>query len=188
MISDVFDKDAIKVLTLFSVSPGSKFTRNELKSKTFMNNVNLDNTINALVKNRFLVREKRFFRINFGNEHAKNIIALAREEHLRFKEIPLKIFYLITDFSAAASKERGLTQIYLFGSYSKLIYTEKSDVDIAVILKNSNRSAENQLKLLAHKLEKKFGASIELHFFVEIDLKQKDKLITEILRNGISFF
>ena len=49
MITDIFNKDIVKILTLFSVSLGSKFTRNEIKEKTMLNNVPLDNALNILL-------------------------------------------------------------------------------------------------------------------------------------------
>lgn len=189
MLSDVFDKECIKILTLFSISPGSKFTRNELKAKSFMNNVTLDAALHNLVKNKFLMKQKRFFSVNFGNETAREIVVgLARREHLLFKEIPLKILFLIMDFSKNASEQRAISQIYLFGSYSKLIYTEKSDVDLAVVLDADNKTLEKMLGKYAKRLEKKYNTDVQLHFFVKRDMKQKDKLISEILRNGICFF
>ena len=45
MISYLFEKDIFKVLSLFGISPGSRFKRNEIKDKTLLYNVNLDKAL-----------------------------------------------------------------------------------------------------------------------------------------------
>ena len=188
MITDILNKDITKVLTLFSVSPGSKFTRNEIKEKTMLHNVPLDNALIILLNNNFLIKEKRFFGLNFESESLKKVIEITKKEYLRFKEIPLKIYYLIIDISYSLANLKGITRVYLFGSYAKLIYTEKSDVDLALILENHNKALVNQLKALVNKIEKRYNKNIELHFFEKKDMKQKDPLIKEILRNNVVLF
>jgi predicted nucleotidyltransferase len=141
-----------------------------------------------LIKNNILAKQKRLLSIYLEDRNAKAIIALAREEHVRFKEIPLKVYYLIMDFSRSVAVEKRVEQAYLFGSYSKLIYTEKSDVDLAIVLDENNVLLEKSLKRLGQKLENKYKISLELHFFTKNEMKQKDKLISEILKNGVKIF
>ncbi len=188
MITDIFDKDAIMVLTLFSVSPGSKFTRNEIKEKTMLNNVPLDNALNVLLNNGVLTKEKRFFSLNFENKNSKAILGIIKNEHLRFKEIPLKIYYLLLDISSVMSNIKNIIRVYLFGSYAKLIYTDRSDVDLAIILEKSDKGTIDKIKKSVNKIEKKYGRSLELHFFEEKDMQQKDPIIKEILRNNVELF
>ena len=188
MITDMFDKDASMALTLFSVSPGSKFTRNEIKEKTMLNNVPLDNALNMLLNNGILIQEKRFFSLNFENKNSKAILDIIKNEHLKFKEIPLKVYYLLLDASAIMSSIKNIVKAYLFGSYAKLIYTDRSDVDLAIILEKSDKGAIDKIKKGVNKLEKKYGRSLELHFFEKKDMLQKDPIIREILRNNVELF
>ena len=188
MITDIFYKDAVMVLTLFSVSPGSKFTRNEIKEKTALNNIPLDNALNVLLNNRILTREKRFFSLNFENKNSKILLDAIKNEHIRFKEIPLKIYYLMLDASDVMSHITSITKVYLFGSYAKLIYTDRSDVDLAIVLEKSDKGTIDKIKKSANKIEKKYGKSIELHFFEEKDMRQKDPIIKEILKNNVELF
>lgn len=188
MITDIFNKDIIKILTLFSVSPGSKFTRNEIKEKTMLNNVPLDNALNILFNNKILIKEKRFFSLNFGNRNLKSLLNIVKNEHLRFKEIPLKIYYMLLDISAILSDIRNITKVYLFGSYAKLIYTDKSDVDLAIVLEKENRDTINKIKKSINKIEKKYDKSLELHFFEKKDMRQRDPIIREISRNNVELF
>jgi predicted nucleotidyltransferase len=188
MITDIFNKDTIKILALFSVSPGSKFTRNEIKEKTMLNNVPLDNALNILLNNKTLIKEKRFFSLNFGNKNLKSLLNIVKNEHLRFKEIPLKIYYMLLDISAILSDIRNITKVYLFGSYAKLIYTDKSDVDLAIVLEKENRDTINKIKKNIKKIERKYDKSLELHFFEKKDMRQRDPMIREISRNNVELF
>ena len=188
MITDVFNRDIAKILTLFSVSPGSSFTRNEIKEKTLLNNVPLDNSINVLLSNDILLKERRFLKLNFDNKNLTMLMDLVKKEHLRFKQIPLKIYYMLLEISSSFSNIKGITKIYLFGSYAKLIYTKKSDIDLAVILEKEDKELVNKLKKSIKKIEKKYDKNVEPHFFEKKDMGQKDPLINEILRNGIKAF
>ena len=74
MILQIFNKDILEVLTVFSISPGSRFLRKELKERTKLNNVNLDNALNILLNTNLIKKEKRFLLLNL--ESAKSIINL----------------------------------------------------------------------------------------------------------------
>jgi uncharacterized protein len=185
MITDFFLKNSSKILMLFSISPGSKFTRNEIKEKTMLHNIPLDRAINILLNNNILIKEKRLLSLGLENNNVKSIVDLMRKEYIRFKEISLKIYYLLMDVSSELSENSSIKSIYLFGSYAKLIHTEKSDVDLAIVLK---KNIEKEIKKIIAKIEKKYGEVIEIHFFDEKDMKQKDKLIKEILRNNVEIF
>lgn len=188
MITDIFDKDIIKILTLFSVSPGSKFTRNEIKEKAVLNNVPLDSALSKLLNNKLLIKEKRFFNLNFENKNLKALMEIVRKEHLKFKEIPLKIYYILIDVSVVLANIKNIINVYLFGSYAKLIHTEKSDIDLAVILEKEGKDIISKIKKSINKIERKYNKSLELHFFDKRDVHQKDPIIKEILRNNVEVF
>lgn len=188
MITDIFNKEILMVLTLFSVSPGSKFTRTEVKEKTMLNNVPLDNALNVLLNNAILIKEKRFLYLNFENKNSKIILDIVKKEHLRFKELPLKIYYIMLDASLVLSNIKNIAKAYLFGSYAKLIYTEHSDIDLAIVLESKDKAAINKIKKSLSRIEKKYDKALELHFFEKQDMKQKDPLIREILRNSVELF
>ena len=54
MILDLFNLDIGKILTLYSISPGSRYTRNELKEKTNLFNVSLDKPLSILLTNKMI--------------------------------------------------------------------------------------------------------------------------------------
>ncbi|MBT4539962.1 hypothetical protein HOC35_00465 [Candidatus Woesearchaeota archaeon] len=183
MITDLFDKNIVKVLTLFSISHGSGFTRNEIKEKTMLNNVPLDIAIQTLLYNSILVQNKRVFRLNFENKQMKPLLDLVGKEYLRFKELPLNVYVLLLDLSSAFSGFKNIDNMWLFGSYSKLIYNNRSDVDIAFIFnkKVNKKEIKNKIK----SLEKKYKKVIEEHFFDKKDMTTNDSLIKEIKKNGV---
>lgn len=188
MITDIFDRNIIKILTLFSITPGSKFTRKEIKDKTLLHNVPLDEALTILLNNKILLKEKRFFSLNFENENTKNVVETVKKEYVRFKEIPLKIYYLLIDICSSLSALDQIKNIYLFGSFAKLIYTEKSDIDLAIVLKIEDKNLIEKIRKEIGKIERKYQKPIEGHFFEEKDLSKKDPLIKEIKKNNVVLF
>mgnify|MGYP001604819941 CR=1 FL=1 len=81
-----------------------------------------------------------------------------------------------------------IEKVYLFGSYAKLIYTDRPDVDLAIILEKGDKGTIDKIKKSVNKIEKKYGRSLELHFFEEKDMQQRDPIIKEILRNNVELF
>ncbi len=53
---------------------------------------------------------------------------------------------------------------------------------------DENSKCISMVKKAAKKLEKKYGKILELHFYSENDLKQKDPLIKEIRTNSVEIF
>ena len=178
MITQLFTQDCVKIMFLFSLSPGSRFDRNMVKEKVMLNNISLDRAIRHLLSSNIIKREKRFYSINFENEYSKRLLEICSKQHKELKEIPLNIFFLLMDFIKVVSLIKGM-DVFLFGSYSKLIYSEKSDVDIAII-------SDKTVPLKTTKLEKKYGKIIEVHYFKKDFWKnKKDPLIKSILKDGI---
>ena len=184
MISNIINNNLLRILTFMLISPGSKYTRKELKEKTKMNNVPFDNSLNVLIKIRILKKEKKFIIINFENEEFRDILDSIKREFLKFN-LPYKIFNIIIEISNILLKEKYIKEVILFGSYAKLIYSEKSDIDLAIIIANKKKNIEKRLENKIKKIVVKYKKKIELHFFSNDDLKHKeDPLIKDIIRNG----
>jgi len=182
MISLLFDKDMFKILTVFSLSPGSKFRRKEFKEKTKLNNIPLDNALSKLNKINILKKEKRLYSINFENINIKSILEIISKQYKYLKEIPLNVYFLLIDLISEIKLIKA--EIYLFGSYSKLIYKENSDIDIALLDNNLEKETINKF---IKKLEKKYNKNIELHIFnkTEFYKNKNDPLVKDIIKNGI---
>ena len=185
MITQIFSKDILKILTIFSLSPGSKFQRKELKEKTKLNNVNLDNGLNILLNSHLIKKERNFLSLNFRNENAKNIMNLISEEYRILKELPLEVYFSIIDIIYLLSKLKKL-DIYLFGSYAKLIFRENSDIDIAIVSNKINLKEKKEFNKLIKKLESRYKKTIEVHYFKKNFYKnKKDLFVKDILKNGV---
>jgi len=184
MISNIFTKDCFKILTLFSIAPGSRFKRKEIKEKVLLNNVPLDNALKRLFYENILKKQNNFHSINFENSVAKEIVSICKKQYIELKEIPLNVYYLIIDFLDEIVKQKNL-EIYLFGSYSKLIYNDRSDIDIAILSDDS--VDKKQINKVVLKLEKAYNKKIEVHYFNKrlFYKNKKDPIVKDILKNGV---
>lgn len=181
MIVQVIVKDIAKILTVFSLSPGSRFNRNLIKEKTLLNNIPLDKSLNFLLQTGLIKKEKRLYSLDLNNRHCRKILELISAQYKELKEIPFKVYFVIVDLLHELSSYKQI-ELYLFGSYSKLIYTEKSDIDIALL-----SAKKHNISKIVNKLEGRYNVSIEIHYFNQNEFykNKKDPLIKDILNNGI---
>jgi len=183
MMLQIFNKDIVEVLTVFCLSPGSKFLRREIKEKTKLNNVNLDNALNILLNSRLIKKNKRYIFLNL--EESKLVVSLLSSEYKQLKELPLNVYFSIIELLFYLSKWKKVS-VYLFGSYAKLIFHEKSDIDLAIIYDKLITEQKKELNKLISKIEKKHSTKIEPHFFGKSFYKnKKDPLVKDILKNGV---
>ena len=184
MITQIFNIHSIKILSLFSLSPGSKFNRKEIQERTKINNVPLDKTLTSLLYSNIIKREKNYYYYDFENEFTNMIIKITQKQFKLLKELPLNVYYNIIELTEFFSNKKDI-ELYLFGSYAKLIYSEKSDIDIAIITnKKLNRIEINRL---IDKLENTYNKEIEIHYFEKKTFykNKSDPLIKSILKNGV---
>jgi len=181
MISNIFDRNIVRVLSYFLISPGSRYTRKDVRDKTGMNNVPLDNTLHKLLSLKIIIKENNLLKINNDNIF-KELLESIRKEYMYYN-VPHKIFNLLIEISDKIGVIDDVKKVYLFGSYSKLIYHDKSDVDIAVVF-NVNIKDRNRIEGKIQKIFKKIYKGIEVHFFLDSDMKKKDPLIRDIIKNG----
>ncbi|MBI2676030.1 MAG: nucleotidyltransferase domain-containing protein [Candidatus Aenigmarchaeota archaeon] len=184
MISQIFDSGSFKVLALFALSPGSRFRRKEIKERIKLHNVPLDKSLSKLASSGMIKKEGAYYSINFGNSQTENVITIVAQQHKQLKNIPLDVHLLLADIAAEIAAIKGL-EIWLFGSYSKLVYSEKSDVDVAVLGPES--IDKQRIRRLFKRLERHYGKEIGEHFF-ELHAfyrNKKDPLVKEILQHGI---
>lgn len=183
MMFEIFDKDIFQLLVVFSLSPGSKLTRNELKEKTKMLNVTLDNCLTTLINSSIIKKEKRMHSLNIDN--SKQIIDMISKEYKKLNELPLNAFFSVVNMVYFLKNFKKL-DIYLFGSYAKLIYKENSDIDIAIISDNFSQKNKKNLSRFVDKIEQRFTKKIEIHYFGTNFYKNtSDPLVKDILRNNV---
>jgi|SRR3989344_5243309 len=185
MISPLFHSDCFKVLSLYGIFLGSRFNRSEIKQRTKLHNVLLDKALALLLSSGIVKKEKRYFSLNFENEYTQLIMELVRKQYKQMRELPLMIYHLIMDIVAAISIFKEM-EVYLFGSYVKLIYTNKSDIDLAVIY-TQKFNKKNQITKIVSKIEKNYNKKIEVHYFEKevFYRNKKDILVRSIIKDGI---
>lgn len=184
MITQIFDMNCIKILSLFSISAGSKFNRKEIQEKTLLNNVPLDNTLLKLVSTNILKRERNYYMFNFENNLTQSIIEIVQKQFKTLKNLPLNVYYSILDLIDYFSTKKEI-ELILFGSYSKLVYSEKSDIDIALIYEKELN--KNEISKIIKKIEKIYGKEIEIHYFEKKTFykNKNDILIKSIIKDGV---
>ena len=184
MIAQIFDLDCFKILSVFALAPGMRLRRQELKQKTKLNNVPLDGALARLASAKILLKEKKLFVVNFENVQSKPVISLISQQYKMMRELPLDVYFFLLDVSNKLTTTTPI-ELWLFGSYAKLIYKENSDVDIA-LLAPKNFDKEFAIKLM-QKFEKKYDKNIELHVFDKARFykNKRDPLVKEILRAGL---
>ena len=189
MISNIINKNSIRIIAYLAISPGSKYTRKDLKEKTQMNNIPLDETLNKLVYLRLIKKEKKLYSLNLESEKTKQIIEIIKKEYDKFS-LNYKVFIIVLEISEQLCKIKEIDQVILFGSYAKLIHTEKSDIDIAIIISSGKieNKTKNKIRKSIEKITNATNKIIETHIFTSKELKENtaDPLIKDILKNGKS--
>lgn len=89
---------------------------------------------------------------------------------------------LARQFAAMLQTKYDCEGIYLFGSYAKGTFSEESDIDIAVILKEFTNVLDMQLELM--RLRRKIDSRIEPHPFREKDFNLSNPIVNEIMQHG----
>lgn len=184
MINPLFDQNAFKILSLFSLSPGSRFSRKEIKQKTCLNNVPLDSALIKAIKVGIIKREGNYYSVNFLSDESKIIIQLLSRQYKQLKEIPFDVYLMLSDISYRLSFSKE-AEAYLFGSYSKLVYREGSDVDIAIL--TTKKFGKKNFEKEISRIEKLYKKKIETHYFDKQSFykNKKDPLVKEIIKNGV---
>ena len=178
-----FNKNIVKVLSVFATSPGSNLQRNKIQEFTGINNIVLDKTLTRLCNSKILKKQKRFYAFNNSSKEAKSILKKISEDYHKLKDLPLRIYSLLIDLVFEFIELKNIGEVILFGSYSKLVYTKNSDIDIAIISEKPNKKEINNI---IKKIKKRYNKKIEVHYFKRNFYKnKKDPLVKEILRDGV---
>ncbi|MFH1364636.1 MAG: nucleotidyltransferase domain-containing protein [Candidatus Aenigmatarchaeota archaeon] len=183
MIVQIFNRDVLEVLTVFSLSPGSRFLRKELKERTRLNNINLDKTLNVLINSGLVKKDRRLLSLDI--DRVKLVLELVSGEYRYLRGLPLDVYFPVVHMLFFLSRLKDV-DAYLFGSYAKLVFKEDSDVDLCVVSDGINVKEKRELNKLVRKLELRFERNIEVHYFGRDFYKnRKDPLVKDIIRNGI---
>ncbi len=86
------------------------------------------------------------------------------------------------EYANAVKSKYDFVKIILFGSYAKGTWSEDSDIDIAVVLRDYSNLIDTQLNLM--RLRRKIDSRIEPHPFREKDFVATNPIVNEIMKFG----
>src|SRR3989344_3226436 len=188
MITNLLNKNIVKIISFLSISPGSRYTRKEIREKTKMNNVPLDETITKLSLMQIIKQEKKMYSLKLESERAKKVIEMIKTEYDKYN-LSYNIFIILLEITEKLSKFKNIKDIILFGSYAKLIHTDRSDIDVAIIVNSKQKEKlKNKIANILKEISNKENKIIEIHFFTIQEMKENktDPLIRDIIKNGKS--
>lgn len=187
-------KSVWRILILFSEVPGKNLSREEIRSYTKLGNQSITQALFILKAFGILNFRKSgkagLYQLNLANKYAKKIIELCQEEYRDLNALPFDILSPVREFARSVlDKNLGIEKIILFGSVAKRIFRENSDIDICVVFEKKYTVKEDMaLAKIAQDIGDRFGRKLQLHLFSgeEFESKRKkDKLVMEILRDGL---
>jgi len=186
MITNLLNKNNTKIISYLAISPGSRYTRKEIKEKTKLNNVPLDESISKLTILQIIKKEKNLYYLNLEHEPTKKLIEMIKAEYSRYS-VSYEIFSILLETIDKILKYKQIQNIILFGSYAKLIHTDRSDIDIAIVSSDKiNDKVKKRIINAIEQISKKENKKIDIKFFTNKEIKenQSDPLIKDIARNG----
>ena len=181
-----------KILFVLSEAPGKAISRREIYSLTRLGNKVITKFLLLLEKFGVISSKKigKTFYYSFilSNDFAKKIIEIVNFEKIRLNNPDFYVLNILRDFvyELTNSKLEILHKVILFGSYAKRTYTEKSDIDIAIVISKKDSDYELIVTDAIQSLKKRYKKEIQLHYFtIEEFNTSKNRLILEIKKDGI---
>jgi predicted nucleotidyltransferase len=164
MINNLIEKDYAKIILLLIASPEVGHSREEIKEKVNLNNSILDSALRTMLSLEILNLTQEAYSLNQDNHLVKYIL----KDKDKFVNIPLKIQYVLLEFTEKIYQLKNIRKTILFGNYSTSVFTDKSDIDIAVIFSDKvKEKTQIEDKIIEHEylLSKKYNHNIQTHFF-----------------------
>lgn len=176
----------LKIVDLLARNPEKGFTINGIAKElqqfySFVNRV-----VNRLAKEEVITIKKigraHQCSLNLDSEKARALIVLAElEKKDALYNLNKKIKLILEDFiSSAKGFKNNVLAIVLFGSYAKGTATEKSDIDLLMVVKK-----RFPIEKITREVYAKYGIEINPMLLTEKEFKeQKSKeIIKEIIKN-----
>lgn len=182
-----------RTLIVLSDLPGRGITREEIKKFTKLGSKSLTNSLKTLKEFDIIKARKEgkrtYYKLNLANKFTAQIIELCRLEKEKLNNLNIEISIILREFIRMCLDVIEPKKIILFGSAVKTRYREDSDIDLCIITERKIK-VEDDLMLthFTEIIEKRFKKEIQPHYYTENEfevLKRKDKLVQEIVRDGI---
>ena len=161
------------------------FTINEI-AKALMQYYSFVNRVIGRLANEGIIKitkagKSHLCSLDLNSEKTFALLSLAeieKKEHLLKENKKLKL--ILEDFTSMLKEKNSVITIVLFGSYAKNLATDKSDIDVFLIVKN-----KFPLEPITKEIYAKYGVEINALALTEKEFKaQKGKeIIREIIKN-----
>jgi len=137
-----------------------------------------------------LEQRKNQSMLNLNSIFVPALLELIKLEKEKLESINVAILHVLRElvYEVKNIDKNNLIKIALFGSYAKRTYTQNSDVDVALIVKDRNPAEELLITEIVDRLEKRFGKEIQTHYLTENDFLNNTKLVNEIKKDGVVIF
>lgn len=187
-------RTAWKILFVLAEAPGKAVSRKDMQNLTKMGNKAVTKFL--LLLNKFdiislnKIGKTYYYKLNLSNDFVIQLLETIQLEKKKLNNVDFVILNLLREFVYELTNVNldNLNKVILFGSYAKRTYTSKSDIDVAIVLKEKSTSDELLIAELIGKLNKRFKKEIQPHYYVQKEfneLQKKDRLMQEITRDGI---
>ena len=168
-------KIIVKILDYYLLNPQAKHYINELASLLSADPKNVYRKLQELEKEGILVSEfqgkQRYFYLN-------KKYPLLKE----YRKIFLKKFGLEKLLKESLSKDKGVKEAYLFGSYAKNKMDLTSDLDLLIIGDHSSL----EIQKIINKIQKEISREINVINFSNEEFKRKKKSNNPFVKNIFS--
>ncbi len=184
-------RSAWKILLVLAEAPGKAVSRKEIRTLTLMGNKMVDKYAELLRQFEIIlvnrIGNRKYYKFNLNSSFANKLLELIKLEKEKLENINFVITNLLRElvYEVTTIDQTNVLKIILFGSYAKRTYTDSSDLDLALIVKERHPTEELLITEAVDKLEKRFGKEIQTHYFTANEFLSNAKLVQEIKRDGI---
>ena len=192
MIDNIIgNKVLVRILRFLYLSPNRYFSFLEIEKFIGAGREGIRQTLKKLVYYEMVYVEGkggRKYKLKLDHPLIERLKALFEYEKQFFQGIDPKKLQIITNFENDCLKRiDGLRQIILFGSVSKGKSTEKSDIDLFILLEKCKNTplAKTTIEEIKEKYEDKYIIQTILMDEIELAKRKKEPLIQEIMKTGI---
>jgi len=187
-------KEQLKILSVFKKGLFPQLTFRQIKEKAKQKSNNLIQGAIKEFKRQEIIKTKKTgdvttYSLNYDNNLTYSYLNLINDlEIAKNKLLPKEI---LNTLQWRISRNTQLFILIVFGSYAKSKADEKSDLDIAVIIKSEETKKE--ILPFIETLKRRELINIDYHFFTEADFiemlnEEQENVGKQIYKNSIIYY
>lgn len=183
-------KSVNDILLLFSFFPGKGLYRKEILEATGLSNIALDKSLMKMQNLGLCLKEKRIIKLNNTHPYINMMIEIFQRERKKLNNPSYKEYRVIKEaLRKILDQWKHYKFVIFFGSRAKLIHTEESDYDIAIVFNSEQDLIQMKLSNELREVSQKFSVKIQAHYFSYKEFVAKKKarspLIMDIIKDGM---